>query len=169
MALRTAAAAVALTRCPMQSARVLSLERIAGSVSVVQKRTMKSYVRKPWLSEQTTKTLTGSGHNVSENNGLLEYSEYVVDEQSAANADRYHNTQNTLGTIEQPVGVIGPVQVTGEHANRKYFVHMASQEGASVSSYDRGAQAIHAAGGCTVRVGRPSTLRAPVYRNLPNK
>lgn len=93
-----------------------------------------------------------------------DYWKYVADETSVADAAEYqNNTENYIGTVKYPVGMIGPLTVNGEHSNRDYFVPMATHEGALLASYARGAKAITQAGGCTTRIKGRSMLRAPVF------
>eukprot|EP00929_Paragymnodinium_shiwhaense_P058763 TRINITY_DN29444_c0_g1_i1.p1 TRINITY_DN29444_c0_g1~~TRINITY_DN29444_c0_g1_i1.p1 ORF type:complete len:436 (+),score=87.31 TRINITY_DN29444_c0_g1_i1:70-1377(+) len=162
MAVKTAAAA--LIRCPLVPAaagRLAARQRIAATLPVLQQRAMKSTGRRGCLSDRATKTLTKSGQNVPVSD---EFWDYVADEQSVADAEKYqNNTENYCGTIKYPIGVIGPMQLHGEYATRKYYVPMATHEGALLASYARGAKAIDQAGGCNVRIKSRSMLRAPVY------
>mmetsp|Transcript_48887 Transcript_48887/g.136871 ORF Transcript_48887/g.136871 Transcript_48887/m.136871 type:complete len:449 (-) Transcript_48887:151-1497(-) len=95
--------------------------------------------------------------------------EHVADEQSVREAPLYrNNTENYVGTVKYPVGVIGPLRVNGEHAQKEYVVPLATHERALLASYDRGAKAITEAGGATVRIKHRQMLRAPVFmfRNI---
>jgi len=95
--------------------------------------------------------------------------EHVADEQSVREAPLYrNNTENYVGTVKYPVGVIGPLRVNGEHAQKEYVVPLATHEGALLASYDRGAKAITEAGGVTARIKHRQMLRAPVFmfRNI---
>jgi len=95
--------------------------------------------------------------------------EHVADEQSVREAPLYrNNTEGYVGTVKYPVGVIGPLHVNGEHAQKEYVVPLATHERALLASYDRGAKAITEAGGATVRIKHRQMLRAPVFmfRNI---
>lgn len=113
------------------------------------------------LSDRATKKLVVRGKEIPVDD---DYWEYVADEQSVRDAPKYaNNTENYIGTIKYPLGLIGPLQVNGLHANRQYVVPMASHEGALLASYDRGAKAITAAGGVNVRIKSRNMIRAPVF------
>eukprot|EP00929_Paragymnodinium_shiwhaense_P085748 TRINITY_DN4617_c0_g4_i1.p1 TRINITY_DN4617_c0_g4~~TRINITY_DN4617_c0_g4_i1.p1 ORF type:complete len:443 (-),score=93.28 TRINITY_DN4617_c0_g4_i1:348-1676(-) len=113
------------------------------------------------LADRTTRRVVTGDHEV-----LVpeDFWKYVADEQSVQDAAKYHNnTENYCGTVKYPVGLIGPMQVNGEYARNRYFVPMATHEGALIASYNRGAKAIDEAGGCNVRIKSRSMLRAPVF------
>mmetsp|Transcript_48660 Transcript_48660/g.157198 ORF Transcript_48660/g.157198 Transcript_48660/m.157198 type:complete len:458 (-) Transcript_48660:171-1544(-) len=117
--------------------------------------------RRACLSDRATRTLRVHGKEVPVGN---DFWEYVADEQSVQDAMKYqNNTENYIGTVKYPLGIIGPLQVNGEHSGRPYVVPMASHEGALLASYNRGCKAITQSGGCTVRIKRRSMLRAPVF------
>ncbi len=73
------------------------------------------------------------------------------------------NIENIIGFAQLPVGVIGPLLINGEHAKGKFFVPMATSEGALISSYNRGAHAISLSGGVNVAVTADSIQRAPYF------
>ncbi len=73
------------------------------------------------------------------------------------------NCENMIGTIQVPVGVAGPVQISGEFANGSYFLPLATTEGALVASVNRGCGLITAAGGAEVRILSDGMTRAPVF------
>eukprot|EP00933_Yihiella_yeosuensis_P052091 TRINITY_DN50084_c0_g1_i1.p1 TRINITY_DN50084_c0_g1~~TRINITY_DN50084_c0_g1_i1.p1 ORF type:complete len:559 (+),score=107.37 TRINITY_DN50084_c0_g1_i1:200-1876(+) len=113
------------------------------------------------FADRKSKVLAVKGEEVPVGD---DFWEYIADAQSVEDAAKYqNNTENYIGTVKYPVGLIGPLQVNGEFAKRPYFVPFATHEGALVASYSRGAKAIHAAGGCTVRIKSRCMLRAPVF------
>src|SRR5260221_5517403 len=57
------------------------------------------------------------------------------------------NIENPIGTVQMPVGVVGPLVVNGLHASGTFYVPLASTEGALVRSYERGIAALTRAGG----------------------
>lgn len=73
------------------------------------------------------------------------------------------NIENCIGSIHVPVGVAGPLRVSGLHARGDYFVPMATTEAALVASYHRGAMLIGEAGGCTSMLVREAVSRVPVF------
>lgn len=121
----------------------------------------KASTRPLCLSDHQNKKLVVRGKEVPVSDDFFEY---VADEQSVRDAEKYqNNTENYIGTIKYPVGVIGPLTVKGEHANKDYYVPFATHEGALIASYSRGAKAITEAGGCNVRIKTRAMLRAPVF------
>ena len=73
------------------------------------------------------------------------------------------NIENPVGAAQVPLGVAGPLQVHGEHAQGTFYVPLATTEGALVRSYERGAAAITRAGGATVRVVTDENRVSPVF------
>jgi hydroxymethylglutaryl-CoA reductase (NADPH) len=74
------------------------------------------------------------------------------------------NVENYVGTVRIPVGLAGPVEVLGEHAQGTYFIPMATTEGTLVASTSRGMKVINESGGVRVRVVRHGGIqRAPVF------
>jgi len=113
------------------------------------------------LADRTTRTLAIRGRELEVDE---DFWEHVADEQSVRDAPLYaNNTENYVGTVKYPIGVIGPLRVNGEFAKKDYVVPMATHEGALLASYDRGAKAITQAGGVTTRITGRSMLRAPVF------
>lgn len=78
------------------------------------------------------------------------------------------NIENFIGTVKLPVGVIGPLRITGMNANGDYHVPLATTEAALVASYARGAFAATKAGGISTAVLYEGVIRTPafVFRNL---
>ncbi|MDD1715978.1 MAG: hydroxymethylglutaryl-CoA reductase (NADPH) [Methanolinea sp.] len=73
------------------------------------------------------------------------------------------NCENMIGTVQVPLGVAGPLKVTGEYAEGEYYLPLATTEGALVASVNRGCSAITRAGGAVVRILRDGMTRAPVF------
>jgi len=74
------------------------------------------------------------------------------------------NIENPIGVVQIPVGLVGPLQINGEHAHGDYYVPLATTEGALVASVNRGCSISKAAGGITVRIIDDKMTRAPVIR-----
>jgi len=72
--------------------------------------------------------------------------------------ERYH------GSLRMPVGMAGPVQVSGQYAKGHFEVPLATTEGALVASYHRGCLAINDAGGCQTLVAAEAMTRTPCFR-----
>jgi len=73
------------------------------------------------------------------------------------------NCENMIGTVQVPVGVAGPIQINGGYAQGRYWLPLATTEGALVASVNRGCSAITKAGGADVRVLHDGMTRAPVF------
>jgi len=98
---------------------------------------------------------------VEEETGILlpKIGEYSIDLDAVVK----RNCENMIGTIQVPVGVAGPVHISGEFANGPYFLPLATTEGALVASVNRGCGLITAAGGAEVRILSDGMTRAPVF------
>jgi hydroxymethylglutaryl-CoA reductase (NADPH) len=80
-----------------------------------------------------------------------------MDEESSAHCE------NMIGAVSIPMGVAGPLKLSGEHANGEFYIPLATTEGALVASISRGAKAITEAGGATVLAYEIGTTRGPVF------
>ncbi|MFB6068459.1 MAG: hydroxymethylglutaryl-CoA reductase (NADPH) [Halobacterium sp.] len=72
--------------------------------------------------------------------------------------------ENLAGGAQLPLGVAGPLAVSGGAADDEYYLPLATTEGALVASVNRGCSAITAAGGANARVTKTGMTRAPVFR-----
>jgi hydroxymethylglutaryl-CoA reductase (NADPH) len=72
--------------------------------------------------------------------------------------------ENLVGGAQLPMGVAGPLTVSGGAADGDYYLPLATTEGALVASINRGCSAITAAGGANARVTKTGMTRAPVFR-----
>jgi hydroxymethylglutaryl-CoA reductase (NADPH) len=73
------------------------------------------------------------------------------------------NIENFIGTVKVPIGLVGPLRVNGLFAQGDYYVPLATTEAALVASYNRGAQVITEAGGCSVALISEGVSRAPSF------
>jgi hydroxymethylglutaryl-CoA reductase (NADPH) len=73
------------------------------------------------------------------------------------------NVENFIGIVQMPVGVAGPVQINGEHAQGLFYVPLATTEGTLVASYSRGMRVINECGGVTTTVVEGFMQRAPAF------
>lgn len=73
------------------------------------------------------------------------------------------NCENMIGTVQVPLGVAGPLLVSGEYAHGNYYLPLATTEGALIASVNRGCSAITRAGGAEVRILHDGMTRAPVF------
>ncbi|MEW8066946.1 MAG: hydroxymethylglutaryl-CoA reductase [Candidatus Thiodiazotropha endolucinida] len=95
--------------------------------------------------------------------------EQLLDPVTEAGMEAYQrNIENFIGTVKVPVGIAGPLRVNGLFAQGDYYVPLATTEAALVASYNRGAQMITRAGGCTTLVLSEAVMRAPgfAFNNL---
>ncbi|HEY9640477.1 MAG TPA: hydroxymethylglutaryl-CoA reductase [Coleofasciculaceae cyanobacterium] len=93
----------------------------------------------------------------------------LADPQTLEQMEGYHrNIENFIGTVKLPVGIAGALRVNGLFAQGDYYIPLATTEAALVASYNRGAQLITAAGGCTAMLLNEGVSRAPgfAFRNL---
>lgn len=74
------------------------------------------------------------------------------------------NIENMIGAVQIPLGVAGPLLVNGEYARGRYYIPLATTEGALVASVNRGCSVITANGGANVRIFKDEMTRAPVFR-----
>jgi hydroxymethylglutaryl-CoA reductase (NADPH) len=73
------------------------------------------------------------------------------------------NVENFIGIVQMPVGVAGPVQINGEHADGLFYVPLATTEGTLVASYSRGMRVINECGGVKTTVVEQFMQRAPAF------
>lgn len=73
------------------------------------------------------------------------------------------NIENFIGIVQMPVGVAGPLQIHGEHANGLFYVPLATTEGTLVASYSRGMRVINECGGVKTTVVEQFMQRAPAF------
>jgi hydroxymethylglutaryl-CoA reductase (NADPH) len=108
----------------------------------------KADVRRRALEERLGLKLDNMGH-------------YSFDAERASK----QNCENMIGVAQVPVGVIGPLRLSGEFVDdEEVFVPLATTEGALVASANRGCRALREAGGAVVRVDDVGITRAPVFR-----
>lgn len=74
------------------------------------------------------------------------------------------NIENPIGTVQIPVGLVGPLKINGQHAKGDFYVPLATSEGALLASVNRGCSAIKASGGANVRIIGDKMTRAPVLK-----
>src|SRR5262249_33590197 len=94
----------------------------------------------------------------------------IDDPRTHAQCESYRrNIENFIGTVKVPVGLAGPLRVRGLFAQGDYYVPLATTEAALVASYNRGAQLVSEAGGCTSMLLNEGVSRAPgfAFNNLP--
>jgi len=73
------------------------------------------------------------------------------------------NIEHFVGVAQVPMGIAGPLQVHGEHAQGEFYVPLATTEGTLVASYNRGMKVLHRSGGVKCAVVGDNMQRAPVF------
>lgn len=74
------------------------------------------------------------------------------------------NIENPIGVIQIPLGIAGPLKVKGDHASGKFYVPLATSEGALVASVNRGFSVISESGGAITKILDDKMTRAPVLK-----
>lgn len=75
-----------------------------------------------------------------------------------------HNCENVIGAAQVPLGIVGPLPVSGEIVDGEVYVPLATTEGALVASTNRGCSALKATGGVRAHCEDVGMTRAPVFR-----
>ncbi len=73
------------------------------------------------------------------------------------------NIEHFVGVSQVPLGIAGPLQVNGEHADGEFLIPMATSEGTLVASYNRGIKVVNLSGGVKTTVLDDCMQRAPVF------
>ena len=74
-----------------------------------------------------------------------------------------NNIESYIGSIEIPVGIVGPLQFTENNNQELVYTVAGTLEGALVASMNRGAKAISQSGGFTAQVRWQKMTRAPLF------
>ncbi len=74
------------------------------------------------------------------------------------------NIENPIGLAKVPIGVVGPLLVSGDHVNGYVLCPFATTEGALTASATRGATALTRAGGVRVKVTGQCMFRSPAFQ-----
>jgi len=123
----------------------LSLHRLDSLVGDSNKAT---YLRREYLERKLNLKLEKIASSI------LDFNEVIG-----------RNCENTIGAVQVPLGVAGPLLVRGEYAKGEYYVPLATTEGALVASINRGCKAITLSGGASAtKVISDYMARAPVFK-----
>jgi hydroxymethylglutaryl-CoA reductase (NADPH) len=78
------------------------------------------------------------------------------------------NIENCIGVTHVPIGVAGPLQINGKHANGMFYLPMATNQGTLIDAYHRGALVATMAGGVNVVCYKDGVHLSPsfVFRDL---
>jgi len=74
------------------------------------------------------------------------------------------NAENVIGAVQVPVGVAGPLRISGRWARGDFYVPLSTTEGALIASVNRGAKALSLSGGVKLRILEDRMTRAPLFR-----
>jgi len=73
------------------------------------------------------------------------------------------NIENFAGVAQVPIGLAGPLNIRGEHAQGEFVIPLATTEGTLVASYNRGMKVLNLSGGVQATVVDDCMQRAPVF------
>jgi hydroxymethylglutaryl-CoA reductase (NADPH) len=90
---------------------------------------------------------------------LTDIGSFSIDEIASSKS----NIENMIGAVQIPVGIAGPIAISGEFAAGSFYLPLATTEGALVASVNRGCSAITSCGGTITRIFSDYMTRAPVY------
>lgn len=90
-------------------------------------------------------------------------SKYSLDPESVIG----RNIENMIGTVEIPVGIVGPININGEYAKGDFYIPLATTEGALVASVNRGSSALTESSGVKTTIIDDKMTRSPVLE-CPN-
>lgn len=74
------------------------------------------------------------------------------------------NIENGIGTIQVPVGVVGPLKVTNDDETINTYVPLATTEGALLASVNRGCSVIRKSDNCKISIINNQMTRAPAIK-----
>ncbi|MCW3104798.1 MAG: hypothetical protein JWO09_3238 [Bacteroidetes bacterium] len=74
-----------------------------------------------------------------------------------------NNIESFIGSVEVPVGLVGPLLKKGQEHTEEIFGVVGTTEGALVASMNRGAKAISESGGFSAKVLYQKMLRTPMF------
>ncbi len=74
------------------------------------------------------------------------------------------NCENTIGVVQVPLAVAGPLKVDGKYARGSFYIPLATTEGALVASVNRGCKIVTENGGVRTIVLEDYMSRAPVFK-----
>ncbi len=74
------------------------------------------------------------------------------------------NIENLIGAIHVPLGIAGPLEIKyKDMGNKRFYIPLATTEGALVASVSRGCKAILESGGATTLVEDVGMTRGPIF------
>ena len=94
------------------------------------------------------------------NTQLKHIGNYTIDMTETAKK----NIENQIGTIQVPVGVVGPLIINNDDKTIETYAPLATTEGALLASVNRGCSVIRRSNGCNVSITDNQMTRAPVIK-----
>lgn len=88
----------------------------------------------------------------------------IGDYPKSLEAAQYTNCENMIGAIQVPLGVAGPLFVSGQFAKGDFYIPLATTEGALVASVNRGCKAVSGSGGAKTITENVGVTRGPVFK-----
>lgn len=76
---------------------------------------------------------------------------------------QFKNCENMIGATQVPLGIAGPLVISGQSAKGKYYIPLATTEGALVASVNRGCKAV-VKSGVKVYTENAGMTRGPVFQ-----
>ena len=73
------------------------------------------------------------------------------------------NIENLIGTVQVPIGIVGPVPIQGQYAKGDFIVPLATTEGAIVTTYNIGMRLLRENGGVTTTVKDNGAHITPMF------
>ncbi|MBI2085546.1 MAG: hydroxymethylglutaryl-CoA reductase [Candidatus Aenigmarchaeota archaeon] len=70
--------------------------------------------------------------------------------------------ENQIGGAVTPLGIAGPIKISGDYAKGEFYLTVATNEAALVAGLSRGCKAINESGGAVTMITRNWMTRAPV-------
>lgn len=77
---------------------------------------------------------------------------------------QFTNCENMIGATQIPLGVAGPLSISGQFVKGDFYIPLATTEAALVASVNRGCKAVTASGGATIVVENVGVTRGPVFK-----
>lgn len=73
------------------------------------------------------------------------------------------NCENMIGAAQIPLGIAGPLKISGNYVKGDFYIPLATTEGALVASANRGCKAVSFSSGVQVAVHKVGVTRGPVF------
>ncbi len=77
---------------------------------------------------------------------------------------QFTNCENMIGAVQVPLGVAGPLSISGQFAIGEFYIPLATTEAALVASVSRGCKAVKVSGGVKTIVENVGATRGPVFK-----